>query len=73
MRHFLETLPVSALPRRVRVPAIQRRLVPTSGLPAAPDASARATRRAAVPVPAVAGTAQEENLPALRPGARHEA
>ena len=74
MRHFSArpASDVPALPRRVRVLPVGRRLVARPGLLQRLSPGSGAAARAAVPVTSVVASAQEEHLAAIRPTARHE-
>jgi len=68
MRHFLSALAVPALTRRVRVPTVERRLVPATGRSHTRAARPVSAGPPAVVMPTVAVAAEEEHLPAVWPG-----
>lgn len=72
MRHFL-SFSVPALPSRVRVFPVQRRLVPLPRRVHRCATRREAAPAAAVPLSAVAVAAQEKHLSARGPAARHKA
>lgn len=73
MRHFLAAaLSISLLALGVCEPSVEGRLVASSGGEHSDAACRRRARTAAVPVPAITPDAQEEDLPARRPGTDDE-